>query len=60
MTAVRKLLGVPRHRWRQAAADAVATLGGFFIADERERFATFVRLIWFGGYVRDAWWGRSR
>jgi len=58
-TAVRKLFGVPRYLWRQAAADAIATLGGFFIADERQRFATFVRLIWFGGYVRDAWWGRS-
>jgi glycosyltransferase involved in cell wall biosynthesis len=57
--AVRRLFGVPRYLWRQAAADAVATLGGFFVADERQRFATLVRLIWFGGYVRDAWWGRS-
>jgi glycosyltransferase involved in cell wall biosynthesis len=58
-TAVRKLFGVPRYLWRQAAADAAATLGGFFVGDERRRFATLVRLIWFGGYVRDAWWGRS-
>jgi cellulose synthase/poly-beta-1,6-N-acetylglucosamine synthase-like glycosyltransferase len=58
-TAVRRLFGVPRYLWRQAATDIVATLGGFFIADERQRFATFARLIWFGGYVRDAWWGRS-
>jgi glycosyltransferase involved in cell wall biosynthesis len=58
-TAVRRLFGVPRYLWRQAAADAAATLGGFLVADERQRFATFVRLIWFGGYVRDAWWGRS-
>ena len=58
-TAVRKLFGVPRYLWRQAAADAVATLGGFFVGDERRRFARLVRLIWFGGYVRDAWWGRS-
>jgi glycosyltransferase involved in cell wall biosynthesis len=58
-TAVRRLFGVPRYLWRQAAGDAVATLGGFFVGDERRRFATFVRLIWFGGYVRDAWWGRS-
>jgi cellulose synthase/poly-beta-1,6-N-acetylglucosamine synthase-like glycosyltransferase len=57
-TAVRKLFGVPRYLWRQAAADAVATLGGFFVGDERRRFATLVRLIWFGGYVRGAWWGR--
>ncbi len=58
-TAVRKLFGVPRYLWRQAAADAAATLGALFVADERRRFATFVRLIWFGGYVRNAWWGRS-
>jgi len=23
--------------------------------DERERFVASTRLIWFGGYVRDAW-----
>lgn len=58
-TPVRRLFGVPRYLWRQAAADAAATLGALFVADERRRFATFMRLIWFGGYVRDAWWGRS-
>jgi glucosyl-dolichyl phosphate glucuronosyltransferase len=56
-TAVRKLFGVPRHLWRQAAVDAAATLGACFAGDEQSRFATFVRLIWFGGYVRGAWWG---
>ena len=58
-TAVRRLFGVPRYLWRQAAVDAAATLGGFLVADERRRFATFARLIWFSGYLRGAWWGRS-
>src|SRR5262249_17495581 len=57
-TAVRKLFGGPRYLWRQAVSDLAATLGALFVADEPRRFATLVRLIWFGGYVRDAWWGR--
>jgi cellulose synthase/poly-beta-1,6-N-acetylglucosamine synthase-like glycosyltransferase len=56
-TAVRKLFGIPRYLWRQAATDVASTIGALFVADERRRFATLVRLIWFGGYVRDAWWG---
>jgi glucosyl-dolichyl phosphate glucuronosyltransferase len=56
-TAVRRLFGVPRYLWRQAASDFAATLAALFVADERRRFATLVRLIWFGGYLRAAWWG---
>jgi glycosyltransferase involved in cell wall biosynthesis len=56
-TAVRRLFGVPRYLWRQAAGDLAATIGALFVADESRRFATLVRLIWFGGYVRAAWWG---
>jgi glycosyltransferase involved in cell wall biosynthesis len=58
-TTVRRLFGVPRYLWRQAAGDAAAALTGLFVGDKRRRFATIVRLIWFGGYVRGAWWERS-
>jgi glucosyl-dolichyl phosphate glucuronosyltransferase len=52
---VRRLLGVPRYLWRQAALDAVSMVKAGVAGDERERFAASTRLIWFGGYVRDSW-----
>lgn len=52
---VRRLLGVPRYLWRQAALDAVSMLKAGVAGDERRRFAASTRLIWFGGYVRDSW-----
>jgi glucosyl-dolichyl phosphate glucuronosyltransferase len=52
-----RLLGVPRYLWRdsaQAAAEACrATLAG----DPADRFASALRVLWFGGYVREAWFG---
>jgi cellulose synthase/poly-beta-1,6-N-acetylglucosamine synthase-like glycosyltransferase len=52
---VRRLLRVPRYLWRQAAADAVSMVKAGVAGDCRGRFAASTRLIWFGGYVRDAW-----
>lgn len=53
--ATRRLLGVPRYLWRQAALDALSVMKAGVAGNERERFAASTRLIWFGGYVRDAW-----
>jgi len=53
--ATRRLLGVPRYLWRQAALDALSMVKAGVAGNERERFAASTRLIWFGGYVRDAW-----
>ena len=50
-----RLLGVPRYRWRQAAADALSMMRAGVAGNQRERFAASTRLIWFSGYVRDAW-----
>jgi glycosyltransferase involved in cell wall biosynthesis len=52
---VRRLLGVPRYLWRQAAGDAVTMVKAGVAGDSRGRFAASTRLIWFGGYIRDAW-----
>lgn len=51
----RRLLGIPRYLWRQAAVDAVVMLKAGMAGNQRARFAASTRLIWFGGYVRDAW-----
>jgi glucosyl-dolichyl phosphate glucuronosyltransferase len=51
----RRLLGIPRYLWRQAAVDAVVMLKAGVAGNQRERFAASTRLIWFGGYVRDSW-----
>jgi len=59
LKTVRRLLGVPRYLWRQAALDAISSVRALFARDEPRRFASFVRLIWFGGYVREVWFGRS-
>jgi glycosyltransferase involved in cell wall biosynthesis len=53
--AVRRLLGIPRHLWRQAATDAVSIVKAGVTGDRRRRFAAATRLIWFGGYLRDSW-----
>ncbi len=52
---VRRLLGVPRYLWRQAAGDAVLIVKAAVAGDRRRRFAAATRLIWFGGYIRDSW-----
>jgi GT2 family glycosyltransferase len=55
----RYLLGVPRYLWRQAAAELRGlgrSPGGRRGAD---RFASLTRLLWFVGYLRGAWQGRS-
>lgn len=52
---VRRLLGIPRYLWRQAAADAASIVKAGVKRDPRRRFAAATRLIWFGGYLRDSW-----
>jgi GT2 family glycosyltransferase len=53
--SVRRLFGVPRYLWRQAAIDAVSMVRAGVSGDVPRRFAASTRLIWFGGYVRDSW-----
>src|SRR5262249_22508226 len=51
--AVARLLGVPRYLWRQAAIDALTAVRAALTLDDRRRFASVLRLIWFAGYVRE-------
>jgi glycosyltransferase involved in cell wall biosynthesis len=55
--ALRRWLGVPRYLWRQAIVDAVTALRATLVGDARRRFAAALRLIWFGGYLRESWFG---
>jgi glycosyltransferase involved in cell wall biosynthesis len=55
---VTSLLKAPRYLWRQAAVDGAAALGAALRGDRRGRFGASVRLIWFAGYLREAWFGR--
>jgi glycosyltransferase involved in cell wall biosynthesis len=52
---VRRLMGVPRYLWRQAAGDMARGARAALRGDTRDRVATGLRLVWFGGYVREAW-----
>jgi hypothetical protein len=56
---VPRLLRAPRYLWRQAVFDSVAAIGAAARRDRARRFGSFGRLIWFAGYLREAWFGRS-
>jgi hypothetical protein len=51
------LFGAPRYLWRRAATNLARAIGAVLVNDERGRFAAHVCLIWFGGYLREAWFG---
>ena len=54
-TGTRMLLGVPRYLWRQAVSDAARASYALLAWNERARVAGMLRLVWFGGYLREAW-----
>ena len=56
---VPRLLRAPRYLWRQAVLDSAAAAGAAIRRDRARRFGSFGRLIWFAGYLREAWFGRS-
>ncbi len=51
------LLGIPRYLWRQAAADSCRLLLAGARFDAAARFRRMTALLWFAGYVREAWFG---
>jgi glycosyltransferase involved in cell wall biosynthesis len=55
----RRLFGVPRHRWREAAGNLVA-LASVMGGDRARRFAALVRMRWLAGYLRESWAGGLR
>ena len=54
-TTARRLAGVPRYLWRTAAADAWNAVRGAVARNPAARFAGTTRLIWFAGFLREAW-----
>ena len=56
-TPVILLAGVPRYFWKQALLDTAAAVRAAFAGDGARRFASVLRLIWFAGYLREAWFG---
>jgi glucosyl-dolichyl phosphate glucuronosyltransferase len=52
---VRRLFAVPRYLWRQAAVDAACATRAALTGDDRGRFAAWLRLVWFAGYLRESW-----
>jgi glycosyltransferase involved in cell wall biosynthesis len=55
-----RLLKLPRYLWRQAVSDAAAAAWATIWRNPRERCRASMRLLWFSGYVREAWWGPHR
>jgi len=55
-----RLLGVPQYLFRQAAMDAWSAACAAVAGDPRRRFASFARVLWFLGYVREASRARLR
>jgi glycosyltransferase involved in cell wall biosynthesis len=51
----RRLFAVPRYLWRQAAVDAAGAARAVLMGDDRRRFAAWLGLVWFAGYVRESW-----
>jgi glycosyltransferase involved in cell wall biosynthesis len=50
-----RLLGVPRYLWRQVANHLWSMARASITDNAAARFAAGVRLLWFGGYVRESW-----
>lgn len=53
----RRLLGVPRYLWRQAGVDLASWLSGLLRRNAAVRFGAAGRLLWFAGFLREAWFG---
>ncbi|HUR33037.1 MAG TPA: glycosyltransferase family 2 protein [Vicinamibacterales bacterium] len=54
---VPRLLGAPRYLWRQAVSDGASAIRAAASRDRARRFGAAARLIWFAGYLREAWLG---
>jgi glycosyltransferase involved in cell wall biosynthesis len=56
-STARRLAGVPRYLWRSAVTDAARAVRGAVSGNPASRFAGTTRLIWFAGFLREAWGG---
>jgi glucosyl-dolichyl phosphate glucuronosyltransferase len=55
---VARLFGVPRYLWRQTGSHVISLIRASLSGDAAARFAAAVRVWWFGGYLRHAWFRR--
>lgn len=58
-TDVPRLMGAPRYLWREAIADGAAVVSAAARGRRADRFGATGRLIWFAGYLRQAWFGAA-
>lgn len=58
--SVARVLRVPRYLWRQAISDSFAATGAALRSDRAQRFGSVARLVWFAGYLREAWFGKPQ
>ena len=54
-----RLLRAPRYLWRQAASDTFSAVRAIARRDPAKSFGASGRLIWFAGYLREAWFGKG-
>lgn len=54
---VPRLLGVPRYMWRESAAAAASACVAAVAGHPEDRAAAALRVMWFGGYLHEAWFG---
>jgi glycosyltransferase involved in cell wall biosynthesis len=59
-STARRLLGVPRYLWREAAVNARRTIGRSLAADRAAAFAAALRVVWFMGFARETIHRRAR
>jgi len=58
--AVARLLRIPRYLWREAALNAWRAVRHVIGGDPPAGMAAALRVVWFGGYITEAWLGRMR
>jgi glycosyltransferase involved in cell wall biosynthesis len=56
---IRRWLRVPRYLWRRSILDFIGAVRALARRDGPGRVAATMRLIWFAGYVKEAWFGRQ-
>ena len=57
---VPSLMRAPRYLWREAAVDGAAALAATARGRRADRFNATGRLLWFAGYLRQAWFGPAQ
>ena len=53
----RRLIGIPRHLWREAIVNTSRAVRLSLAGDSASALAAGLRVLWFGGYLRETWIG---